>query len=491
MMRFQMSTIMIRTCVVAAWGTVAVCLPSCPAIAAPQPGELLELKVATPRGPVSIAFRYCPPGQLLRGKPEPIPEPSQDFATNLKRNRLLATMKGFYISQQEVSQQNFEEVLGKEAVHTLSKRLLAADAGGRGNEFPVRGVNVVEAAKFCETLRALDRHNAAARSEIEGRRFRLPSQEEWQYACRAVSDPQQAFAKPHFNAWPDLNAIPKDVVSDCQDIWKELKPGLAFTGTQDQVIHIVENSKDPVRGVKILTSFLQAGLGIQRSYAAVETQPQPAGTGIPNAWNIFNMHGNVWEWVVAERDPIRLTRVLNALAAGEVEQIDPDKTKVFFLAGGGYNHALERTTTSWVPFCIWGGDRMKEGSSDSDPYSFAELEQKEVELQPGIRVVLERVLSEDWLLVIRESTVLDNKDTLDDIKKKLDEHLAAIAELATGEDLSLAKARVTYYMALATYRAGQTHQGSKILSECAPAIEKDDPYFSHLRQLVSTDAREQ
>ena len=194
---------------------------------------------------------------------------------------------------------------------------------------------------------------------------------------------------------------------------------------------------------------------------------------------------------MVERNPDRLNRTLHELAGGDVDGLSAENKKVFFLAGGGYNDALQRNTKDWVSFSIWGGHRMTEERLP-DPYSFAELQQKNIaqDMLPGIRVVLDRVLSEDWLFVIRETAVFDDKSALNNVKKRLGEHRAVIAELAFGDDLVLANARIKYYEALATYRAGQRLQGSQLLIDCAPAIEKDDDYFAHLRQLVIADAKE-
>lgn len=94
---------------------------------------------------------------------------------------------------------------------------------------PVHGLSWQEAAAFCELLTALPDEQAA------GRRYRLPSEAEWEYACRAGTDTT-------FHTGDDL--------------------------------------------------------GHQQARFSHNWQatPVPVGSYEPNQWGFFDMHGNVWEW---------------------------------------------------------------------------------------------------------------------------------------------------------------------------------------------------
>ncbi len=100
-----------------------------------------------------------------------------------------------------------------------------------GADHPVQKVNWYDAVEFCEKLNELPFEKAA------GHVYRLPTDAEWEYACRAGSTTRFSFG---------------DDESELSDYgWYSLNAG--------GVTH-------PVGGKK------------------------------PNEWGLFDMHGNVWEW---------------------------------------------------------------------------------------------------------------------------------------------------------------------------------------------------
>jgi formylglycine-generating enzyme required for sulfatase activity len=104
----------------------------------------------------------------------------------------------------------------------------------QGEGHPVVCVSWDDAVAFCGWL-----------SRREGKRYRLPTEAEWEYACRAGTTTPFSFGK---------------------------------TISPDQANY--EGSFAPGRGKK----------GICRA------QTTPVGSFPPNAWGLFDMHGNVWEW---------------------------------------------------------------------------------------------------------------------------------------------------------------------------------------------------
>jgi formylglycine-generating enzyme required for sulfatase activity len=122
-------------------------------------------------------------------------------------------------------------------VHEVSQAQYRAVIGGNpsryvGDALPVEHLTWSQAVAFCEKLTSLPEERAA------GRRYRLPTEAEWEYACRA--------------------------------------------GTTTRY-HVGEKltSKDA---------------RFHDTYS-VTTQPTATiGSYPPNAWGLHDMHGNVWEW---------------------------------------------------------------------------------------------------------------------------------------------------------------------------------------------------
>jgi formylglycine-generating enzyme required for sulfatase activity len=79
--------------------------------------------------------------------------------------------KGFWMSVTEVTQGQWKAVMGATRSHFS------------GDELPVESVSWVEAVAFCEKL-----------SRKEGRVFRLPTEAEWEYACRAGGEENKGAA---------------------------------------------------------------------------------------------------------------------------------------------------------------------------------------------------------------------------------------------------------------------------------------------------------
>ena len=118
------------------------------------------------------------------------------------------------------------------------------------DDHPVTSVSWHDAVAFCRWL-----------SEVEGARYRLPTEAEWEYACRAGTttlyftgdDPDQIYA--HANvADASLAAHDPDLMS------------------RQQVLTDPDRQNDGYIHTAPVASFK------------------------PNPWGLFDMHGNVWEW---------------------------------------------------------------------------------------------------------------------------------------------------------------------------------------------------
>lgn len=163
-------------------------LPAKLAVTATQPAaKTLQKTVRTSLGAELI---YVPPGKFSMGSPEN--EPGRRKNENQVEVELT---RGFYLGKYEVTQREWKELMGTEPWKEngkLKEHVKAEDdmpachlqhgAGPKGRILPN------SATEFCKKL-----------SAKEGKNYRLPTEAEWEYACRAGT--KTIF---HFGANPAL-----------------------------------------------------------------------------------------------------------------------------------------------------------------------------------------------------------------------------------------------------------------------------------------------
>jgi formylglycine-generating enzyme required for sulfatase activity len=147
------------------------------------------------------------------------------------RRRVRIT-RPFYMAEAEVTQGQFLEVTGANPSHQSPAGEGAAKAGGRDTRwFPVERVTWDEAAGFCRRLSGRPEERSA------GRTYRLPSEAQWEYACRAGT-------VTLFSCGDGLDGLARHA-------WFGVNSGL---------------------------------------------QTHPVREKSPNAWGLHDVHGNVYEW---------------------------------------------------------------------------------------------------------------------------------------------------------------------------------------------------
>jgi formylglycine-generating enzyme required for sulfatase activity len=165
--------------------------------------------------------------------------------------------KDFWLGIHEVTQKQFKTVLGYnpsyfstdgEGKTGLTYYDYNEPAGGKDkvagkntDDFPVENVSWDEAVEFCDKL------SARAAEKKSGRVYRLPREAEWEYACRAGASSYQVF---HF--------------------------GSSLSSKQANV-----NGDHPYGGA-------EKGPNLNRTCKV--------GSYKPNAFGLYDMHGNVDEW---------------------------------------------------------------------------------------------------------------------------------------------------------------------------------------------------
>ena len=177
-----------------------------------------------------VRLCWCPPGRFTMGSPPSEPErrPGEDRVE-------VRLTRGFWIGKYEVTQGDWKRIVG-ELPGPPTAELPA------GDDLPVGNVNFAEAEAFCRRLTELGRKSGDL---PEGWEFRLPTEAQWEYACRAGTTTATAFG---------------DSLSRTQANFQ----GKPYNGGADE------------------------GPSLKRA-ARVGSYPA-------NAWGIHDMHGNTFEW---------------------------------------------------------------------------------------------------------------------------------------------------------------------------------------------------
>jgi len=175
---------------------------------APAPPRLVITNTITDT--IGMNLVLIPKGEFLMGSPDSDSSADGDE----KPQRLVWINKPFYLGETEVTQAQYEGVMG-----TRPTRFKEA-------QLPVVGVSWEDAVAFCGRL-----------SDKEGRTYRLPTEAEWEYACRAWSTTKWSFG----------------------DDESALKEYAWYSAISNRTTH-------------------------------------PVGEKKPNAWGLYDVHGNVWEW---------------------------------------------------------------------------------------------------------------------------------------------------------------------------------------------------
>jgi len=132
-----------------------------------------------------IRFAYIPAGTFWMGSPED--EPGRNEDESLHKVRLT---KGFYMQITPVTQGQWEAVMGNNPSHFKEA----------GPDAPVEQVSWEEAQKFIEALNF----------RADSYHLRLPTEAEWEYACRAGTQTEYHFgnypADLDWNDWHDENS---------------------------------------------------------------------------------------------------------------------------------------------------------------------------------------------------------------------------------------------------------------------------------------------
>ena len=161
---------------------------------------------------ISLDMVYVKPGRFIMG--------SEQYDNEKPPH--LVSVPGFYMGKYAVTQEQYLAIMGKNP------------SGFQGAKLPVEQVSWNDAQAFCTKL-----------TQKTQRNFRLPSEAEWEYACRAETTTPFSFGE----------TITPEVAN--------------YNGNH---------------------TYADAPKGVYRE------KTTPVGTFPPNSFGLYDLHGNVWEW---------------------------------------------------------------------------------------------------------------------------------------------------------------------------------------------------
>ncbi|MEO0510664.1 MAG: SUMF1/EgtB/PvdO family nonheme iron enzyme [Verrucomicrobiota bacterium] len=130
-----------------------------------EPG--IDQVLSVPYAKKGIIMKWVEPGSFRMGSPEGEMGRQPDETL-----RDVEIQNGFWLSETEISQAQWGSIISENPSHH------------RGDDFPVESVSWGGAAEFCRVLNRIAREKGVM---PEGYSIGLPSEEQWEFACRAGS----------------------------------------------------------------------------------------------------------------------------------------------------------------------------------------------------------------------------------------------------------------------------------------------------------------
>jgi uncharacterized protein (TIGR02996 family) len=187
---------------------------------------------------IGMQLALIPAGAFLMGSPDSEAERGDWEGPQHE----VEVTRPFYLGVFPVTQGQWQRVMGTNPSYFCSRGAGKKEVRGLDTrDFPVEQVSWEDAVAFCQKLSELPEEKRAKRL------YRLPSEAEWEYACRGGASTYQPF---HF--------------------------GTSLSSAQANF-----DGNFPYGGAA-------KGPYLKRT--------TPVGSYHPNAWGLFDMHGNVWEW---------------------------------------------------------------------------------------------------------------------------------------------------------------------------------------------------
>ena len=181
--------------------------------------------ILTLKEPVlGMEFVHISKGSFLMG--------ASDINDDSKSIHKVNISRDFWLGKTEVTQIQWQKIMGNEEVHSEKPSPFRCV----NPNYPIVSVSYFDVEIFLERLNQLS----------DEYYFRLPTEAEWEYACRAGTTTPFSYGLTLEDTLANFNAKIPSIYSS-------------------------------------LGNYLE--------------HPTPVGSYAPNQWGLYDMHGNVWEWV--------------------------------------------------------------------------------------------------------------------------------------------------------------------------------------------------
>ncbi|MDA0849387.1 MAG: SUMF1/EgtB/PvdO family nonheme iron enzyme [Verrucomicrobia bacterium] len=174
---------------------------------------------------LSLEMIWVKPGTFMMGSPK-----SEESRKEDEVPHQVNLTHGFYLGKYEVTEEQYEKVTGQMGYQP------------KGANYPVQGIIWSAALEFCNKLTEFEANNSRL---LEGMVYSLPSEAQWEYACRAGSTTSYSWGN---------------------------------------------------------------GISVEDAnfYATSDGEVKEIGQFKPNSWGFYDMHGNVSEWTSDLYRPYRV-----------------------------------------------------------------------------------------------------------------------------------------------------------------------------------------
>ncbi len=207
---------------------------------------------------IALEMVLIPDGTFTMGAPE-----DEEGSRSDERPQHNVTISAFLMGRYPITQAQWQAVAQKtdlkvnEDLEPDPSEFKQPYQGINRWQRPVENVNWYEAVEFCQRL-----------SKLTGKNYRLPSEAEWEYACRGVRQPLDLEKGKSYPPFHFGETITTELAN--------------YRGTDD-------------KDLELSGSY---GKGTKGDYRQETT---PVGYfKVVNPFGLSDMHGNVWEWCADE-----------------------------------------------------------------------------------------------------------------------------------------------------------------------------------------------